>query len=152
VEEVSLEELIDKTLRLLNNEFKAHRIKVSKEIKWAFPRYILDKSGLQQVLVNLIMNSIQAMPEGGKLRLILDRVSNEARIDIGDTGPGIPAENLSRIFDPFFTTKKDGTGLGLSVSYNILQKQGGRIEVQSTEGQGTTFSLYLPFSERLPGI
>ncbi len=152
VEEVSLEELIDKTLRLLNNEFKVHRIKVSKEIKWSFPRLILDKSGLQQVLVNLIMNGIQAMPEGGKLRLILDRVNNEARIDISDTGPGIPAENLSRIYDPFFTTKKDGTGLGLSVSYNILQKQGGRIEVQSTEGQGTTFSLYLPFSERLTGI
>jgi two-component system, NtrC family, sensor kinase len=147
VEEVSLEELIDKTIRLLNNEFKVHRIKISKEIKWSFPRLLLDKSGLQQALVNLLMNSIQAMPEGGKLSIILDRDNKEARIDIGDTGPGIPAENLSRIFDPFFTTKKEGTGLGLSVSYNILQKQGGRIEVQSTEGQGTTFSLCFPFSE-----
>ncbi len=152
VEEVSLEELIDKTIRLLNNEFKVHHIKISKDIKWSFPRLLLDKSGLQQVLVNLIMNSIQAMPKGGKLSLILDRVNQEARIDINDTGPGIPAENLSRIFDPFFTTKKEGTGLGLSVSYNILQKQGGRIEVRSTEGQGTTFSLYLPFSEKSFGI
>jgi two-component system, NtrC family, sensor kinase len=146
-EEVSLEELIDKTIRLLNNEFKVHRIKIAKEIKWLFPKLLLDKSGLQQVLVNLLLNSIQAMPEGGKLSIILDRVNSEARIDIVDTGPGIPAENLSRIFDPFFSTKKGGTGLGLSVSYNILQNQGGRIEVQSSEGQGTTFSLYLPFHE-----
>ncbi len=146
-EEVSLEELIDKTIRLLNNEFKVHRIKIDKEIKWLFPKLLLDKSGLQQVLVNLLLNSIQAMPGGGKLSIILDRVNNEARIDIVDTGPGIPAENLGRIFDPFFSTKKGGTGLGLSVSYNILQNQGGRIEVQSTEGRGTTFSLYLPFSE-----
>ena len=152
VEEVSLEELIDKTIRLLNNEFKMHRIRISKEIRWSFPKLFLDKSGLQQVLVNLLLNSIQAMPEGGNLGIILDRVNHEVRIDIVDTGPGIPSENLSRIFDPFFTTRKGGTGLGLSVSYNILKKQGGRIEVQSTEGQGTTFSLYFPFSERLPGI
>jgi two-component system NtrC family sensor kinase len=117
-----------------------------------FPKLLLDKSGLQQVLVNLILNSIQAMPGGGKLSIILDRVDKEARIDIVDTGPGIPAENLGRIFDPFFSTKKGGTGLGLSVSYNIIQKQGGRIEVQSTEGQGTTFSLYFPFSERMVNI
>jgi len=112
----------------------------------AAPKLVLDKSGLQQVLVNLLMNSVQAMPEGGKISLILDRVNQEARLDIVDTGPGIPAENLTRIFDPFYTTKKDGTGLGLSVSYNILQKQGGRIEVQSSAGQGTTFSLFLPLS------
>jgi two-component system NtrC family sensor kinase len=152
LEEVSLEELIDKTIRLLNNEFKVHRVKLAKEIKWLFPKLLLDKSGLQQVLVNLILNSIQAMPGGGKLSIILDRVDKEARIDIVDTGPGIPAENLGRIFDPFFSTKKGGTGLGLSVSYNIIQKQGGRIEVQSTEGQGTTFSLYFPFSERMVNI
>ena len=103
VEEVSLEELIDKTIRLLSNEFKMHRIKISKEIQWSFPKLLLDKSGLQQVLVNLLLNSIQAMPEGGKLGIILNRVDQEARIDIADTGPGIPPENLGRIFDPFFT-------------------------------------------------
>jgi two-component system, NtrC family, sensor kinase len=146
VEEVVLEELIDKTLRLFNNEFKVHRIKVTKEIKWLPPKLLLDKSGLQQVLVNVLMNSIQAMPAGGKLGLLLDRVNQEARLDITDTGSGIPAENLNRIFDPFYTTKKDGTGLGLSVSYNILQKQGGRLEVRSSAGQGTTFSLFLPLS------
>lgn len=152
VEEVSLEELIDKTIRLLSNEFKMHRIKISKEIQWSFPKLFLDKSGLQQVLVNLLLNGIQAMPEGGKLGITLNRVNQEARIDIADTGSGIPPENLGRIFDPFFTTRKGGAGLGLSVSQNILQKQGGRIEVRSTIGQGTTFSLYFPFSERSPAV
>jgi two-component system, NtrC family, sensor kinase len=148
VEEISLEELIDKTIRLLNNEFKVHRIKISKEIQATFPRMVLDKSGLQQVLVNLLLNGIQAMPNGGTLRILLNRVHKEARIDIVDTGPGIPSEDLSRIFDPFFTTKKHGTGLGLSVSCHILQKQGGKIAAQSIEGQGTTFSLTIPFSAR----
>ena len=152
VEEVSLEELIDKTIRLLTNEFKTHRIKISKEVRWSFPKLFLDKSGLQQVLVNLLLNSIQAMPDGGKLEIILDRVNREVRIDIADSGSGITPENLGRIFDPFFTTKKGGAGLGLSVSQNILQKQGGRIGVQSILGQGTTFSLYFPLSERLPGV
>jgi two-component system, NtrC family, sensor kinase len=152
VEEVSLEELIDKTIRLLNNKFKMHRIKISREIQAAFPRLVLDKGGLQQVLVDLLLKRIQAMPDGGNLRILLNRVHNEARIDMVDTGPGIPSENLGRIFDPFFSTQKQETGLDLSVSRHILQKQGGRIEVQSAEGLGTTFSIYLPLSERLANL
>jgi two-component system NtrC family sensor kinase len=148
VESVFLEELIDKTIRLLHNEFKIHRIKLSKELRGRLPKLLLDKSGVQQVLVNLLMNGIQAMPEGGTLTIVLDRIDDEARIEIADTGPGIPAEHLNRIFDPFFSTKKSGTGLGLSVSYNIIQKQGGRIEVQSTPGRGTAFSLFFPLADK----
>ncbi len=150
VEEVSIEALIDQTLRLLKNEFKIHRIKIFKEISGSFPTLHLDKMGLQQVLVNLLLNSVQAMPDGGQLKIMLNRVKNEVQIDIADTGVGIPSENLSLIFNPFFTTKKDRAGLGLSISRDILQKQGGRIEVQSTEGQGSTFSLMIPLSEERP--
>jgi signal transduction histidine kinase len=78
-------------------------------------------------------------------------IPSEVRIDVADNGPGIPAEYMSQIFDPFFTTKKEGlgTGLGLSVSYNIIKKNGGRMEVQSQPGQGTCFSIFLPLSGRL---
>jgi two-component system NtrC family sensor kinase len=151
VEEVWIEALLDQTLRLLKNEFKKHRIKIFKEISGSFPTLHLDKIGLQQVLVNLLLNSVQAMPDGGQLKIMLNRVKNEVRIDMADTGVGIPSENVNLIFNPFFTTKKNKAGLGLSISRDFLQKQGGRIEVQSREGQGSTFSLMIPLSEERPG-
>jgi signal transduction histidine kinase len=146
LEAVNLEEVVDKTARLFSNEFKIHKIRFSKGIPTPLPNLRLDKGGLQQVLVNLFLNSVQAMPEGGDLKIQLERIGNEVKIDVADTGEGIPAENLGRIFDPFFTTKKDGegTGLGLSVSYSIVKKHGGRMEVQSAMGAGTTFSIFLP--------
>jgi signal transduction histidine kinase len=114
------------------------------------PHVHLEQGSLQQVLLNLFMNSIQAMDDGGELRVVLGRVdtTNEARIDVIDNGPGIPAEIRDQIFDPFFTTKKEGigTGLGLSVSYNIITKNGGRMEVDSEPGKGACFSIFLPLS------
>jgi len=105
------------------------------------------------VLLNLFMNSIQAMESGGELKVVVGpaEMPSEVRIDVADNGPGIPTEYMSQIFDPFFTTKKEGmgTGLGLSVSYNIIKKNGGRMEVQSQPGQGTCFSIFLPLSGRL---
>jgi two-component system NtrC family sensor kinase len=146
LEDVSLNEVVDKTARLFNNEFKIHKVRFSKELRGPLPALRLDKGGLQQVLVNLFLNGIQAMPQGGELRIVLERVNNEVRVDIADTGDGIPPENLEKIFDPFFTTKKEGegTGLGLSVSYTIIKKHGGRMQVQSGAGVGTTFSIFLP--------
>jgi len=146
LEEVNLEEVVDKTARLFNNEFKIHKVQFAKITRDALPHLRLDKGGLQQVLVNLFVNSVQAMPEGGELKIQLERVGNEVKIDVSDTGEGIPHEYLGRIFDPFFTTKKEGegTGLGLSVSYSIVKNHGGRMEVRSTEGAGTVFSIFLP--------
>jgi len=105
---------------------------------------------LQQVLLNLFMNSIQAMESGGELKVVVRPAETpaEARIDIIDTGPGIAPEHIDQVFDPFFTTKKVGvgTGLGLSVSYNIIKKNGGRMEVNSRLGQGACFSIFLPLA------
>ena len=102
----------------------------------------------------LFMNSIQAMARGGTLMVKIGPADNpnEARIDVIDDGPGIPSEHLNQIFDPFFTTKKEGmgTGLGLSVSYNIIKKNKGRLEVKSQPGQGTCFSIYLPWTGPTP--
>jgi two-component system NtrC family sensor kinase len=151
-EDVNLEDLIDRTARLVHNELDLHHISFTSEVKQELPRIRLEKGGLQQVLLNLFMNSIQAMEDGGELRVVLDRSEtlDEARIDVIDTGPGIPEEIKGQIFDPFFTTKKDGvgTGLGLSVSYSIVAKNGGRMTVTSEPGEGTCFSVFLPLPDR----
>jgi two-component system NtrC family sensor kinase len=151
-ESVNLEDLIDRTARLVRNELDLHHISFSSEVKQQLPMVRLEKGGLQQVLLNLFMNAIQAMEDGGELRVVLDRSEtlDEAQIDVIDTGPGIPEEIKDQIFDPFFTTKKDGvgTGLGLSVSYSIIAKNGGRMAVASTPDEGTCFSIILPLPDR----
>ena len=148
LEEVDIEEIVDKTARLLNNEFKIHHITFTKKVLARLPHTRLDRGGLQQVMLNLFMNSVHAMDHGGELKVLIGMADNpnEAQIDVIDNGPGIPPDYLNQIFDPFFTTKKDGvgTGLGLSVSYNIIKKNNGRLEVTSEPGQGTCFSIYLP--------
>jgi two-component system NtrC family sensor kinase len=141
---------VDKTFRLIKNELDLHHIRFVKEVNSDFPPIRLDRSGLQQVLLNLFMNSIQAMESGGELKVVIRSAEApaEARIDIIDTGPGIAPEHIDQVFDPFFTTKKVGigTGLGLSVSYNIIKKNGGRMEVNSRLGQGACFSVFLPLA------
>jgi signal transduction histidine kinase len=111
-----------------------------------------DAQQIEQVLVNLIQNAIQAMPQGGTLRVSLSQAAEAVALAVQDTGVGIPPENLRRIFDPFFTTKPagEGTGLGLSVSYGIIARHHGRIDVDSTVGQGTTFTILLPKQQPEP--
>jgi len=110
-----------------------------------------DAQQIEQVLVNLIQNAVQAMSDGGTLRVSLSRTDTTVAVAVQDTGVGIPQENLTRIFDPFFTTKPpgEGTGLGLSVSYGIVSHHKGHIEVESSVGQGTTFTILLPVRQPL---
>ena len=103
-----------------------------------------DSVQIEQVLMNLIQNAVQAMPQGGYLKVILAKKDTAAKIVLIDTGVGIPAENLKRIFDPFYTTKKTGTGLGLSTSYGIIASHRGEIHVQSRVHKGTCFTIFLP--------
>jgi len=109
----------------------------------------INRNELQQVIINLLVNAIQAMPEGGTLSLTAhDRDEDDipgVALAVADSGPGIPPEHLRRVFDPFFSTKgQQGTGLGLSVSYGLVERYGGRIEVASAPGQGATFTVWLP--------
>ena len=149
LEEASIEEIARKAERLVRNELRLGGIKFAIQVRDQLPPLQVDKGGLQQVLVNLFLNALQAMPDGGKLTVYigLTKSLNEGRIDVQDTGQGIAEQDLDKIFDPFYTTKKngEGTGLGLSVSHSIVEKHGGRIEVKSKPGQGTLFSIYLPF-------
>jgi signal transduction histidine kinase len=108
-----------------------------------------DPQQLEQVIINLIQNAIQAMPQGGYLGVELEQVDGTAKIRLQDTGVGISPENMKRIFDPFFTTKAQGTGLGLSTSYGIIASHQGGIRVQSRLGKGTCFTIILPMKPEL---
>src|SRR5207247_7236689 len=102
-------------------------------------------SELREVLTNLVLNALDAMPEGGRLLLVASRNDGEVRLKIRDTGHGMSEEVRSRVFDPYFTTKGvRGTGLGLSVSYGIARRHGGDILVESRSGEGTTFTVIFP--------
>jgi len=142
---VSVHELISATLRLVRHEMEINNIELKYAPEDTEAKIQGDFSQLQQVFLNLIINSIQAMPHGGTLTIQVKFDDPEfVHIDVTDTGMGIPEAILPQIFDPFFTTKEKGTGLGLSVSYSIIEKHGGKFLVKSQINQGSTFSVILP--------
>jgi polar amino acid transport system substrate-binding protein len=105
---------------------------------------LADPSQLRQVLLNVLLNSLEAMESGGVVRIGAERQNGHVTIAVSDTGPGIPKADLSRVFDPFFTTKPHGTGLGLSVVHRIVSEHQGRVRILSEPGQGTTVQINLP--------
>jgi len=126
-------------------------IEISTNLDPALPKTMIDEGQLSQVFINIILNALDAMPEGGRLSVSTtqgrDEQGHEAVfISFSDTGVGIPPENIAKIFDPFYTTKEagKGTGLGLAVSYNIVKRFKGDIKVESKVGAGTTFTVILP--------
>jgi two-component system NtrC family sensor kinase len=143
-------EVIEETLVLLRSQVLAHNVEIDKELGENLPKITIDENKIKQVFTNVLLNALDAMPDGGTL-FIASRLSPEKQcviIMFRDNGCGIPAEDLGKIFDPFFSTKgTKGTGLGLSVSYGIIEQHSGRIDVQSEVGNGTTISICLPMSE-----
>lgn len=147
--ELPVNEVITKTLTLLKNQIMLMGIEQEINIPKDLPCIRGHLRNLQQIFMNLLINSIQAMPDGGRIAIEARDYSDQfIRIDVSDTGHGIKPEDLERIFDPFFTTKGvgSGTGLGLAVTYGMVKKHGGYIEVQSEVDVGTTFSVYIPKS------
>jgi PAS domain S-box-containing protein len=136
-------------LDVIQERVRRHRIRVETDLPADLPPVLADADQVSQVLLNLMLNAIQAMPEGGTLRLALARGDGTVTIQVGDTGHGIPEEALSKIFLPFYTTKEvgKGTGLGLTVVHGIIQEHGGTIMVESRVDQGTTFTVALPIAE-----
>jgi PAS domain S-box-containing protein len=143
VRTIDLNEILQKDLETLSFHLKG--IDVSKNFN-KIPKIIGDASQLHQVFMNIIINAIQAMPDGGKLTISTEREDSYVVVTISDTGVGIAKEHLPKIFDPFFTTKEvgEGTGLGLSICHGIVKEHGGSIEVESEVGKGSTFRVKLP--------
>jgi hypothetical protein len=145
--EIDISKLLNDTLQLLEPQLRKSNIEIVKEYAESLPQIYGNGGKLQQVLTNLILNARDAMYGGGTITLkTLAGDADEVVIEVSDTGEGIAPENLTKIFDPFFTTKGvgNGTGLGLAVSYGIVQEHAGSIEAKSENGDGATFRMVFP--------
>ena len=143
---VRLERLIADIVKLVESQARAKGVTVAIEHRPGMPEVLLDADRLNQVLLNLFLNGIEAMDRGGVLSVRVDEAADSRRLEIrvSDTGCGIRPEDLSHIFEPYFTTKPSGTGLGLAIAHNIIEAMGAEIAVQSVPGAGTTFTLKVP--------
>lgn len=144
--ERQINEIIDTSINLIQYDKKAKDINIVKDLSPSLPAINTDGNQLSQVFVNLILNAIDAMPDGGTLTVSSRLKEDNIIIQFKDTGIGIRQEELQKIFDPFYTTKEKGTGLGLAVSYNIIKKMNGSLTVESEFGKGTTFTIKLPLN------
>jgi hypothetical protein len=143
---LDLNAIVEESLQLMQKPLAADNVQIVSCLDRALAPILGDATTLHQVLMNLLTNAREAMPEGGEVRIETGPADRPGwiRLLVADTGSGIPAEEVSKIFDPFFTTKRTGTGLGLSVTYGIIQEHGGTVDVQSRPGAGTTFILSFP--------
>jgi PAS domain S-box-containing protein len=148
----SLNRVVEQTLELLRPEIANRGQAIEKQLEPGLPQVPLDAAQVQQALVNLIKNAMQAMTRGGTLRLQTGVAGRGVWVSVTDTGHGIPAEQLNRIFEPFFTTKKKGSGLGLMIVQRIVRDHGGLIKLESHAERGTTFRIWLPLAEQHPRL
>jgi len=147
-ERIDVNRVLEDLFKILEFQPAAKTVKLEKRLASDMPLICADSGQIRQVFLNIILNAIQAMPDGGELDISTGRATSEAtegvEITIRDTGVGIPKEDIADIFQPFFTTKEDGTGLGLAISFGIIKTHNGDIEVTSEVGKGTTFRIFLP--------
>ncbi len=151
LKKLEVEEVIQKTVSLIKNQLMIVGVKLQLNIPKDIPPIRGNLHNLEQVFLNLLLNAIQAMPEGGEITIEARSTEDGyVAIEVSDTGVGIKPEALEKVFDPFYTTKPAGrgTGLGLSIVYGIIKKHGGYVEVKSEVNLGTTFTVYLPIYEK----
>jgi two-component system, sporulation sensor kinase E len=141
-------EVLEDTLALMKQEIENRRVHVEIDAPEPIPRVQLDRDQIKQAFFNIIKNALQAMSDGGMLRIALSSSDRFAAISFRDTGAGISPKDFGRIFDPYYSTKAEGSGLGLMIVQRIVQDHGGRIDVYSEPGAGTTFTVWLPLGER----
>jgi two-component system, sporulation sensor kinase E len=149
---VVLNDVVERTLELLRPELDNRGITIKTKLARQLPATPVDPTQVQQALVNLVKNAMQAMTRGGTLTLQTGENPDAVWVSVADTGGGIPQEQINRIFEPFYTTKKKGTGLGLMIVQRIVRAHNGRIELDSHVGRGTTFRLWLPLQEKKPRL
>jgi signal transduction histidine kinase len=144
-QEVDLKEIMEKTAEFLSVPALERQVQIIQEYPEGRVAMYLDPEQIREALLNLELNAVEAMPQGGTLRLSLTQKENrDVIIRVSDTGVGIPLGAESKVFDPFFTTKEQGTGLGLSIAHSVVKNHGGTISVVNNDGGGTTFILTLP--------
>jgi signal transduction histidine kinase len=148
--DVDLNRVVQETISLLEHQLKKVGVRVGMELDPKLPPVNGNAGKLQQVFLNLFLNARDAMEGGGTLEIRTWAAESGARVEVADSGPGIPPEFIHRIYDPFFTTKgsRKGTGLGLSVTYGIIQEHGGSIEVSNRRDGGACFQLELPWARK----
>lgn len=147
VERVDVLDLLKHVLNLASQQLGQRHIRVIAELPESLPRIFAVSSQIQQIFFNLILNAFDAMPGGGSLWIRAKSVENGVEFQFEDSGPGIPKELRNNIFEPFFSTKDGGTGLGLTVSYNIVTAHGGTLDLAQGNGSGACFRLYLPLGD-----
>jgi two-component system, NtrC family, sensor histidine kinase HydH len=142
--EIDILELIESVVTFISPQALKRGIKITKSFETGLPAIFIDKEQIKQVFINLILNAIQSMPDGGKIEITGRALKNFIEIEIRDYGIGIEPEKRDQIFDPFFTTKNDGSGLGLSIAYQLVKQHEGDIQLRKTDGQGSLFVICLP--------
>lgn len=140
-------QIVKETIELLSPQAVLHNVQFNIEIKGNIPNIYCEPNQLKKVFINIIKNAIEVMHTGGFISIIIRNENEMIYVSIKDEGEGIPPEQLKRIGEPFYTTKEKGTGLGLMVSYQIIDEHRGHIEIESEQGKGTTFHIELPVSE-----
>jgi two-component system sensor histidine kinase HydH len=142
----SLENILDHSLKLLEPELTGKKVGIEKEFEPNLPPVFTDRDQISQAFLNLLLNSLESIDGGGKIRIRLKKSRGQPSVEVSvaDTGRGIPQADLERVFEPFFSTKRKGTGLGLAIVHQIVESHGGDIEVESREEVGTTFRITLP--------
>jgi len=141
-----LTELLEEVLEVAKPELQQANVHVARLLPIGIPDVIVDRDLLKQAVLNLVLNAVEAMPNGGQLQLTLSRRGEMAEITVGDTGKGIPLENRQKIFQLFFTTRPGGSGIGLASTFRIIQLHNGSIDFTSEVGRGTTFRIELPLA------
>lgn len=147
---ISIDELLSELTTLIDSDAKSARVEVTVENHSTPVSIEVDPNYLKQVLLNLLLNAIQAMPDGGQLKLDTSVARRTLVISVSDTGTGIPQDKMAQIFEPYFTTKNNGSGLGLAIARRIVEAHGGTISVHSTVGRGSRFEIRLPLEGRFP--
>jgi two-component system NtrC family sensor kinase len=143
-----LTEIVNNVLELLRPQLTTNKVEVHLAMGQQPAYAMLDESSMRGALMNLILNAVEAMPEGGALSIAIDRTDETLRLEIADTGRGIAEEEAKQIFEPFYTTKRQGLGLGMPYARKIIEQHGGTISLSSRLGEGTTISVVLPAREK----
>jgi signal transduction histidine kinase len=146
LEPTQLSALLKEVLEVAQPQLEKSKVQVAQLLPIDVPEIFGDQALLKQAILNLVLNALEAMPDGGQLQLTLSRRGDMAEITVGDTGRGIPVENRQKVFQLFFTTRPGGSGIGLASTFRIVQLHNGAIEFTTEVGRGTTFRIELPLA------